>query len=86
MSTREPKEIRALCQRRDHIQASSREYETDGESNLGKYRRIQDRKDRIQASTKEEIVSGRVLDNKRQTGDRIRASTGESKIKRIVFE
>ena len=59
-------------QRRDRIRVSTREYETDGGSNPGEYRRIQDRKDRIWKSTGEEIVSKRVSER-----GRIRVSTGE---------
>ena len=42
------------------------------------------RRDRIRASTKEEIVFGQVLENTRQMGDQIRASTEEFKTERIV--
>ena len=40
----------------------------------------------IRASTEEEMVSGRVLENTRQTGNRIRESIGESNTERIVSE
>ncbi|KAJ9693093.1 hypothetical protein PVL29_012005 [Vitis rotundifolia] len=55
--------------RRNTIRASIGEYRTDRKSNRSKYRRIQARNYGIHASTGEEIVSGRVSENNKQTGN-----------------
>ncbi|KAJ9693092.1 hypothetical protein PVL29_012004 [Vitis rotundifolia] len=55
--------------RRNTIRASIGEYRTDRKSNRSEYRRIQARNYGIHASTGEEIVSGRVSENNKQTGN-----------------
>ncbi|KAJ9693102.1 hypothetical protein PVL29_012014 [Vitis rotundifolia] len=72
-----PCEYRRIQDRNDGIQASE-------ESNPCEYRRIKERKHPIWATTEEEILSERVSENTRQTRNRIRASTGESKTKMMV--
>ncbi|KAJ9693096.1 hypothetical protein PVL29_012008 [Vitis rotundifolia] len=71
--------------RKDIIRASIGEYLTDRESNSCEFHRIQERNDGIRASTGEEIIFGRVPESNRQTGNRIRACTGESKIEIMIL-
>ncbi|KAJ9693095.1 hypothetical protein PVL29_012007 [Vitis rotundifolia] len=71
-------------QREDRIRASTGELEIDKASNPCEYRRIKERKHPTQATTKEDILSGRVSEITRQTENRIRPSTRESKIEMMV--
>nr|CAN63769.1 hypothetical protein VITISV_028445 [Vitis vinifera] len=73
-STGEPKEIRARCRRRDRIRVCTKEYETDGGSNSGEYRRIQDKKDHIRARSEQVLEKG---PGKYREKGRIQASIGE---------
>ncbi|KAJ9693103.1 hypothetical protein PVL29_012015 [Vitis rotundifolia] len=79
-----PCEYRRIQDRNYGIRTSIEEYQIDRESNPCEYWRIQDRNDGLRASIEEEIVFGRVPETNRQTGNRIRASTGESKIEMMV--